>query len=317
MKYSYDCPVYRQFYLRVADGHELYVEEAGNPEGQAVVFLHGGPGGSITPQCRQFFDPEKYHLILFDQRGTGKSRPFLSLHYNTPQASVEDMEVLRSQLGLEKWILFGGSYGSTLALLYAIHHPERVEALLLRGIFLGRQCDIDWLYEGGAGQFYPEEFAAFKNHIDPAHQDHLVQAYYQRLTSGDQDQARQAAKAWADWEAGLVHLLPDKNLSCELTPSDQSIALLEAHYFANGLFWQEDNYLLNHLASIQAIPCAIVHGRYDVDCRLSGAYELAQALDQAKLFIVEEAGHSPYDPPMFQQIVRLLDHYSQEKGFFY
>lgn len=303
-----EIDTYHSFHLPVSDGHELYVEEAGNPDGQPVIFLHGGPGGSVSEKSRRFFNPEKYRMILFDQRGTGQSKPFLSLESNTVLASVEDIEVIRDKLDIDEWIVFGGSYGSTLALAYAIHRPERVQHLVLRGIFLGRDADIHWLFQFGASEFYPAEFQRFKDFLPAGDRDDIVQSYYRIMTGDDKDLAKQAMKSWNDWESSLIYLVPQSvDYDAEVTTQDQSSGLLEAHYFANKMFWGEDNYLLDRIDAITEIPTDIVHGRYDVDCRPSGAYQLAQALPQSQLHIIEAAGHSPYEEGMMAKLIEIMD----------
>ena len=296
------------YHLEVDETHTLYIEECGNPEGQPVLFLHGGPGGSVGEPSRRFFNPEKYRIILFDQRGTGQSQPFLSLENNTVLDSVADIEKIRQYLQIEQWYVFGGSYGTTLALAYAIHYPKQVQHLILRGIFLGRQSDVDWLFQEGAGYFYPEEFARFKNYIPEAEQDDLVTAYYQRMLDSDESVRDEACYEWSQWETAIVKLVQNpKDLRQPVTNGDRSIGLLESHYFAHKMFWEEDNYLLNRVDKLQDIPMDIVHGRYDVDCRLSGAYELQQLCPKAKLHIVALGSHTPYDDAMFTKLVSIMD----------
>lgn len=297
--------VFKTRHIQVDFMHCLYVEEWGNPQGTPVVFLHGGPGGSISPQSRTFFDEEKHRVILFDQRGCGKSTPFGERKDNTPFHSVEDMEKIRQALGIERWVVFGGSYGSTLALVYGILHPERVIHFVLRGIFLGRKSDVHWLYQEGASWFYPERFAAFRDLIEPGKRHDLVSAYYELLTGKDKEKAKKAAKAWSDWESGIVRLIPPESLASD-EKSEMSLALLECSYFYHQMFWGEDNYLLNHIEQMKDIPMDIVHGRYDVDCRPSGAYELHEALPNSKLHLVEAAGHSPYDEPMMKKLREIM-----------
>lgn len=297
----------RQLHLEVSDGHSLYIEERGNPEGQPVLFLHGGPGGSISDKSFHFFNPDKYHIIAFDQRGTGQSRPFLSLENNTVDASVEDIEAIRQHLNINNWIIFGGSYGSTLALAYAIKYPKSVQHMVLRGIFLGRQEDIDWLFEGGAGNFYPEEFAKFKNFVPENRQNHIVKGYYEIMMNGDISMRNEASKAWADWESGLTTIIPNFNEDPKITNSDLSLGLLEAHYFANNMFWDDDNYLLNNMSEIADIPIDIVHGRLDVDCRVKGAYDLKEAHLLNQLHVVEGGAHSPFEPVMMEKLVSIMD----------
>lgn len=303
-----DTPVKQTYQIPVGDGHTLYVEECGKPAGQPVVFLHGGPGGAISELSRRFFDPEYYRIILFDQRGTGKSQPFLSLNNNTVLASVADMEVIRQRLGIERWFVFGGSYGSTLALAYAIHFPKRVQHLILRGIFLGRQSDIAWLFQEGASYYYPEEFARFKQHIPVGEQDDLVAAYYRRMTSGDAQVADEAYYHWSQWENAIVSLVQNSaSLGKPISDKNRSLALLEAHYFVHQMFWQEDDYLLQRADCLQQIPIEIVHGRYDIDCRPSGAYDLKMACPHANLQLISLGSHSPYDEEMFAALLSIME----------
>lgn len=302
----YNTPVNEAFHLPVSDGHELYVESIGNPKGIPVIFLHGGPGGNINEKCRWFFDPEKYYVILFDQRGTGRSKPFLSLENNTPLATLEDIETIRRHFKVDKWIVFGGSYGSTLGLLYGIHHPERCIHLVLRGIFLGRDEDVNWLFQEGAGYFYPEEFERFRDFIPEEEREDLVSAYYKRMISDDKKLSEQACKHWADWENSILRI-PENPIEPEITPGDLSAGLLEAHYFANNMFWGEDNYILNRVEKLKGIPIDVFHGRFDVDCRVIGAYELKQKLPHINLNIVQQGSHYPYDSPLFDELVRKMD----------
>lgn len=294
------------FYFDVGDGHQLYVEECGNPNGIPVVFLHGGPGGSVGPQSRQFFDPEYFRVILFDQRGSGKSQPSLSLKANTVFDSVADIEKIRQYLKIERWVVFGGSYGSTLALTYAIHYPQRVMHMVLRGIFLGRKSDIEWLFQYGASEIYPDRFESFRSFIPVKERNDLVAAYYKRMTSDDQELFHKACKEWSDWENSILKMEVVEP-SREITTGDLSGGLLEAHYFYHKMFWEEDNYLLNRADKLQAIPMAIYHGRFDIDCRVAGAYELKKACPHADLNIVALASHSPFEPPLLMELVKEMD----------
>ncbi|HEY4537814.1 MAG TPA: prolyl aminopeptidase [Erysipelothrix sp.] len=293
-------------YLKVDANHEIAIYTQGNPQNPAILFLHGGPGGHITPASFDFFDLDKWFVIAFDQRGCGQSKPFASLKDNTIMDAFNDIEKIRAYFGIERWTLFGGSYGSTLALYYAIHAADKVEHLVLRGIFLGRDEDIKWLYQEGASYFYPYEHARFKAMIAPEKQNDLIQGYYEIFLSNDQERKRTAAKVWADWESSLVHLIP-KKLEQEISDSDISIALLECHYFAHKMFWDDDNYILAHHEKFKAIPMDIVHGRYDVDCRLSAAYQLVQAVEHGQLHIVEASGHSPFEPEMKKKLRAITD----------
>lgn len=298
--------------IKTNDGHTLAVYTKGNTSKPVVLFLHGGPGGHINKKAFDFFDLTEWFVIAFDQRGTGKSKPFGSLENNTPFTALEDIELIRKHFAVETWTVFGGSYGSTLSLLYAIHYPKRVENLVLRGIFLGRQEDVDWLYQEGASYFYPEEHEKFREAIAIEEQSNLVQAYYKIFLSEDEEKKIKAAKAWADWEGSLIHLIPNKNLQDqEVSENDISLALLECHFFANSMFWDEDNYILNQVDIIKDIPTVIVHGRYDVDCRPSSAYELKKALNSAELIIAESSGHSPYEKNVFQELKGIMLKLSQ------
>ena len=306
-----NTPLINSYYIEVGDGHQLYVEECGNPEGIPVLFLHGGPGGSISELSRRFFNPEHYHIILFDQRGTGRSKPFLSLENNTVHASVSDIEAIRRHFKISTWILFGGSYGSTLALAYAIQYKQHVTHLVLRGIFLGRQSDVDWLFQFGASEFYPQAFDRFKDFIEENQQSDLVGAYYNLMKSGDHEVVMRACKSWSQWESSVIHHMPIEVKDEPVVDADLSIGLLEAHYFIHKMFWDDDNYILNQIESIKNLPVDIFHGRYDVDCRLSGAVELANALNNAQLHIIEGAGHSPFEPKLFTALVNKMDELSQ------
>lgn len=307
-------------YLVVSDGHELYYEERGNQNGIPIIFLHGGPGGAISELSWTFFDPEKYRVILFDQRGTGKSRPFLHLENNNVMASAEDIEALRKHFAIERWAIFGGSYGTTLALYYAIHYPDRVTHMTLRGIFLGRQSDIDWLYEGGAGQVFPHTFAKFKAMIPKDEQDNLVKAYTKRFVN-EHNQARgrlgiertseevkALAKVWADWETSCCLHLPKALSQGQTQAGDLTIATLEAYYFNNHMSWGSDNYLLEHADKLSQLPIDVFHGRYDMVCLLGQAYDLKNALGGlCQLYVVEAGGHSPYEEPFYSILVHHFD----------
>jgi len=244
---------YNEFYLEVSSTHQIYVTESGNPNGKPVVIVHGGPGGGSSPVTRQLFNPDVYRMIQFDQRGCGKSLPFLSLEENTTQHLVSDMEKIREKLEIDQWVVFGGSWGTTLSLHYAIQYPERVMGLILRGIFLGRQEDTDWLYQKGASDFFPDQFAPYLNHIPVEEQDDLVTAYYKRLTSDDASIRLEAARQWARWEGGIVTLLPRENVGEESDEDMLAIAIMECHYFYHHCFVEDDHYILNHADSLKEI----------------------------------------------------------------
>ncbi len=312
MKPYLNTEPYQNHFLKVSELHTIYVEECGNPDGEPVVFLHGGPGGSISEKSRRFFDPNYYRVILFDQRGCGKSTPFAELKENDIFHLVEDMEKIREYLNLSKWYVFGGSFGSTLALTYAIAYPKRVKSLILRGIFLGRDEDIKWLYQEGASYLFPDVFEPFKEHIEEHKQTDLVSAYYEKLTDKDENVRKAAAKKWSDWEGSIVTLLPPTDLGKDCTQQDVSLARLECHYFANHMSWEDDNYILNRVQKIQDIPTYIVHGRYDVDCRPSGAYELHKRLAKSVLTFVDAAGHSPYEEGIMNRLLEIMEELKEQ-----
>lgn len=301
---------YHSDYLPVSDGHQLYYEECGNPQGKPVVFFHGGPGCGCSPSSRRFFDPSFYRIILFDQRGSGRSKPFASLENNDTPHILQDIEHLRETLRVDRWLVFGGSWGSTLALTYAIHFPDRVIGLILRGIFLGRQEDIDWIYErGGASEHFPEAFARYLAPLDPRNRDHIVPAYYRLLTSPDPRVQEEAARAWSGWEDSITTLYPR-----EAESGDSSymlpMARTECHFWMNHMFWDDDNYILHHTDRIASLPVHIVHGRYDMDCRPIGAYLLHQHLANSDLeFVI--SGHSGSDPAMCDGLIRATEDFKR------
>jgi len=297
------------WHMQTGDGHEIYVEQSGARDGIPVIFVHGGPGGGTGPAQRRFFDPKKYHIIIFDQRGCGRSRPFASLDNNTTWHLVADMEAIRTRLGLEKWILFGGSWGSTLSLIYAETHPERVSALVLRGIFMSRQEELDWFYKHGTGKIFPELWHDFKSYIPADEQDDLIQAYHQRLTGEDEAIGLEAAQKWSVWETSCVTLVPD--LAGQSRAKEAAFALpfarIETHYFVNKCFLETDTFILDNTSRIQHIPTWIVHGRYDAICPASNAADLAEALPDAVLKIVPVAGHSAFETPLIDELVKIMD----------
>ncbi|WP_373533028.1 prolyl aminopeptidase [Vampirovibrio sp.] len=292
-----EIEAYHHFYLPVTGGHTLYVEEAGNPKGQPALFLHGGPGGGISANHRRLFDPAHYRIILFDQRGAGKSRPHASLENNTTWDLVTDIESIRTHLNIEQWLVFGGSWGSTLSLAYAQKHPLRVTHLILRGIFLCRPEEIEWFYQSGTRWIFPEFWAEFMQPVPPEKQGAMVQTYYELLTSPNEPLRLQAAKAWSKWEGATCKLIPDPQVMDHFEEAAHALAMarIECHYFVNHC-WLEPNQLLRDAFKIAHIPTWIIHGRYDVVCPAQNAYELAQALPQAKLEMIADAGHA-YDEP--------------------
>lgn len=280
--------------IKVSAIHTLYFEECGNPNGRTVIFLHGGPGGGIQPSYRQYFNPEKWRIILLDQRGCGQSTPFAELRENTTWDLVADIETLRQHLKIEKWAVFGGSWGSTLALTYGITHPESCTAFFLRGIFLLRKKEIDWFYQEGCSKIYPDAWEEYLKPIPPSERGNLVQAYHQRLTSPDAQVRRSAATAWAIWEGSTSKLIPDNKMIEHYGEDNfaEAFARIECHYFTNKGFFPEDNFLLNNVHKIRHIPAVIVQGRYDVVCPAENAWDLHRAWPEAELKIIPHAGHS-------------------------
>jgi proline iminopeptidase len=297
--------------LKVSDVHELYYEQCGNPNGQPVVFLHGGPGAGLIADYRRFFDPEFYRIILFDQRGSGKSTPHACLEDNTTWHLVDDIEKLRSALGLERWLVFGGSWGSTLSLAYAETHPERVRGLILRGIFLCRPKEIRWFYQDtrGAGAIFPDAWEKFLQLIPEPERGDLVSAYYRRLTGDDQAMLWEAAKTWSIWESSTLRLIPDQNLVDQFSNPQVALSLarIECHYFMNDCFFETDNYLIENIDRIRDIPAVIVQGRYDIVCPMMSAWELHQAWPEAEFQIIADAGHSVSEPGIASALVEATD----------
>jgi proline iminopeptidase len=292
-------------HIAVDAPHVLYVEESGNPEGIPVLFVHGGPGAGCGARNRCFFDPERYHIILFDQRGAGQSTPHAELGLNNTQALIADMEIIRQRLEIEQWILFGGSWGSTLSLLYAQVHSRRVLAMVLRGIFLARQCDIDWLFQAGASRLFPDYWEDYVRPVGDQHSGDFVTAYYALLT-GDNEVARMAAaKAWSGWEARCATLRPSLEVVEHFIDPHIALALarIEAHYFVNQSFIDE-NQILAAVEKLDGIPGTIVHGRYDAVCPLDNAFELHRRWKQSELHIVRDAGHAASEPGITDALIR-------------
>lgn len=300
---------YKTHRLQVSDLHNLHIEEAGNPEGVPVVFLHGGPGGGISPFHRRFFDPKHYRIVLFDQRGCGKSTPFAELRENTTWDLVADTEKIREHLGIKKWHVFGGSWGSTLALAYAVTHPEKVMSLTLRGIFLCRPSEIQWFYQDGASHIFPDFWETYREGIPPEERGDFVKAYYKRLTSSDENVRLDAARRWSQWESATSYLHVDKEAIDEMEDPRKALpfARIECHYFINNAFFKTDNYLLESVHRIQRIPGFIVQGRYDVVCPARSAWDLYRAWPQSKLVIVPDAGHAAAEPGIRSALVERMD----------
>ncbi|UYL08681.1 prolyl aminopeptidase [Bdellovibrio sp. SKB1291214] len=300
---------YNKGFLKVSEIHNLYYEEVGNPAGKPIVFLHGGPGGGIAPDHRRFFDPKTYRIILFDQRGSGQSTPCAELRENTTWDLVADTEKIREHLKIDKWVVFGGSWGSTLALTYAIKHPERVKALVLRGIFLCRPSEIKWFYQEGASQIFPDVWDEYLKVIPQNERHDMVTAYYKRLTHEDRNIRLEAAKAWSKWEAATSRLYIDANAIEEFDDPDSalSFARIECHYFTNNAFFDSNNWILENVNKIKHIPAWIVQGRYDVVCPATSAWELHKAWPEAKFKIIPDSGHAAAEPGTRSALIEATD----------
>ncbi|MGE4501714.1 MAG: prolyl aminopeptidase [Thiomicrospira sp.] len=303
---------YQQDYLAVGDGHRLYYEQSGNPHGQPIVFLHGGPGGGCAPRHRQFFDPQHYRIILFDQRGAGQSTPHAELQHNTTAHLIADLEQLRQHLNIAQWLIFGGSWGSTLALAYAQSYPQVVKGLILRGIFLCREQDIAWFYQKGASEFYPDAWLNFIEPIAQNERNDLVSAYYRRLTGTDEVARMRAAEAWSVWEGRTSTLLPNRQLVDDFAQPHHALAMarIECHYFIHKAFLRP-NQLIEQASILADHPIHIVHGRYDMVCPINQAFALKQALPHAHLTICESAGHSAFEAEICQALIRATEDFKQ------
>ncbi len=303
---------FEQEMLQVSPLHHIHVEQCGNPEGKPVIMIHGGPGGGITPAMRRLHDPKRYRIILFDQRGCGHSTPHAELRENTTWDLVADMEKIRTHLGIEKWQVFGGSWGSTLGLAYAETHPEHVSELILRGIFMLRRFEIDWLYNNGASILFPDLFEAYQEHIPEAERGDMVSAYYKRLTDPDPQVQIEAARLWAQWEGSVISLLPDPARVAAFGEDQYAIAFarIECHYFQNRGFLESDDQLLRNVERIRHIPGVIVHGRYDVCTPLINAWQLKKLWPEADLRIVEDAGHAVTEPGITHELIEATKRFS-------
>ena len=299
--------------LQVPGGHEIFFEVSGNPSGIPALLVHGGPGGGSNPTMRRFHDPSRYRIILFDQRGCGRSTPHASLVHNTTWDLVDDMERLRRHLGVERWQIVGGSWGSTLALAYAQRHPDRVLQLLLRGIFLLRKCEIDWFYQDGCNWLYPDAYEPFRNVIPPVERGDMVAAYYKRLTDPDRNVQLRAAKAWSVWEGSTLSLVPEPERLKLFAVDDYAIAFarIECHYFMHRGFLRTDDQLLADAHRLAGIPGLIVHGRYDVVTPLRNAWDLHKAWPSAELRIVGDAGHAMTEPGIAHEIIAATRRFAQ------
>ncbi|MBX3726397.1 MAG: prolyl aminopeptidase [Xanthomonadales bacterium] len=300
-------------WLQVSPLHRIRYEQSGNPQGKPVVGLHGGPGAGASPRMRRFFDPARYRIVLFDQRGCGRSTPHAELAENTTWHLVDDIEALRSHLGIERWQVFGGSWGSTLALAYAQRHPSRVTELVLRGIFMLRRAELEWFYQRGADALFPDAWEDYVAAIPEVERGDLMGAYHRRLTGPDAEQRLAAAIAWTTWESRTSFLLPDP-VHVAATQADAfalAFARIESHYFVNGGFFETDGQLLRDIDRIRHIPATIVQGRYDVVCPMRSAWDLHRAWPQAELRIVDDAGHSAFEPGIAGALVEATDRYAR------
>jgi proline iminopeptidase len=308
-----DIKPYSTRRLKVDALHELHVEECGVPDGIPVLFVHGGPGGGCTPKHRCFFDPMQYRIVLFDQRGCGRSSPHAELRGNDTEALIGDIETIRTALGIERWLLFGGSWGSTLSLVYAERYPERVLGLILRGIFLCRRQDLLWFYQDGASHVFPDYWQQFIAPVPVAERGDMMNAYYRLLTGSNELARMGAAKAWSGWEAACATLRPDPQLVEQFTEPRTAVALalIEAHYFVNDAFLRP-NQIIEEAHRLKGIPGVIVHGRYDMVCPFDNAHALHEAWPESELLVVRDAGHSAMEPGNIDALVRATDRFARQ-----
>lgn len=295
---------YQHGWLDVGDGHQLYYEQSGNPLGEPVLFIHGGPGSGCSNKHRQFFDPKFYRIILFDQRGSGQSKPHASLKNNTTQHLIADIERLRQSLNIERWVLFGGSWGATLALLYAQTYPQLVKAMILRGIFLAREQDINWLYQQGASEFYPDYWQDFISPVVENRRNALIEAYYDLLTGKDEVARMRAAEAWSLWEGRTSTLQTKPKTIHYFTDPHVALAMarIECHYFIHKAFIRP-NQILEQMDSLKSIPTFIIHGRYDMVCPINQAFALKSKMPHAKFIICGQSGHSAFEPEISRALI--------------
>ncbi|VAW03218.1 Proline iminopeptidase [hydrothermal vent metagenome] len=303
-------PFARQM-IDVGDGHKVYMEQSGNPEGTAVIVLHGGPGGGCSPAMRRYFDPERYHIILFDQRGCGRSTPNACVEANTTWHLVADIERIRALSEIDKWIIFGGSWGATLALIYAQAHPDRVLHLVLRGVFTMTEAELKWFYGGGAAQFWPETWARFQELIPVDERGDMIAAYHKRLFSGNKSEEVTFAKAWSTWENALASVRSTGKGGDSPAEYARAFARLENHYFSHGGFLDYDGQILDQIGRLKDIPGTIVQGRYDMICPPVTAYNLAEAWGNADLRMIPVAGHALSEPGISAELVRIMDGLAQ------
>ena len=295
--------------LPVSDLHTIYVEEVGNPEGEPVVFLHGGPGGGCADDYRRYFDPKKWRIILFDQRGCKRSTPFAELKENTTWDLVSDIEKIRQHKNIDQWHVFGGSWGSTLSLTYGISHPEQVKSLILRGIFLLRKKEIQWFYQEGASRIFPDTWKRYQETISPEKRHDMVKAYYEILTGDDREKKLEAARSWSVWEASTSKLVQDTDLMEGFDEAEfaEAFARIECHYFINNGFFDSDNWILDNCDRLKNIPTYIVHGRYDIVCPVESAFDLKEAIPHAKLYVTPTSGHSLSEEQTKSKIIEITN----------
>jgi proline iminopeptidase len=304
---------YNEGKLQVSDLHTIHFEESGNPQGKPIILLHGGPGGGCPPFYRQYFHPQKWRLIMFDQRGCGKSIPHAELRENTTWDLVNDIEKLRKHLNIDKWVVFGGSWGSTLSLAYSQTHPERCKGLILRGIFMLRQKELIWFYQEGASYIFPDAWDEYLKPIPHSEREDMLTAYYQRLTSPDMKIRLEASRAWSIWEASTSKLFLDKQLMQAFGESQfaEAFARIECHYFVNKGFFETEDQLVKNIEKIRNIPSVIVQGRYDVVCPMVSAWELHQNWREAQLIVIPDAGHSMSEPGIMSALIDATDRFSE------
>ncbi|MGL5074617.1 MAG: prolyl aminopeptidase [Waterburya sp.] len=303
---------YNQGKLKVSELHTIHYEESGNPQGKPVIFLHGGPGGGIVPMYRQYFDPQQWRIVIFDQRGCGQSTPYAELRDNTTWDLVSDIEKLREHLKIDRWVVFGGSWGSTLSLAYSQTHPDRCKGLILRGIFMLRPLEIQWFYQEGASYIYPDAWEEYLKPIPLEERGDLISAFYKRLTSEDREVRLEAARAWSVWEASTSKLIPSTASQASFGRAEfaEAFARIECHYFVNKGFFSNANQLLDNVDRIRHLPGVIVQGRYDVVCPMITAWELHQAWQEAEFIVIPDAGHSVSEPGIKDALIKASDRFT-------
>lgn len=305
---------FRTTMLPVSDLHEIYVEESGNADGLPVLYLHGGPGAGSNPHCRRYFNPEKFRIVMFDQRGCGKSTPHACLEENTTHDLIADIEKIRDRLSIDRWLVAGGSWGSTLSIAYAQHHPERVVELILRGLFLCRDEEIKWMYQKGASYVYPDAWQHYLAPIANEHRGDLLTAYHDVLTSSDDEARIRAARAWSAWELTMMNLMPNDDIVAAMSDHYAlAMARIECHYFYNKIFMRSDRELLDGIERIKHIPATLVQGRHDIVCPVHTAWEINDRWPSASLHIVPDACHAFNEPGIVDRIIRTADRYAEKR----